>query len=94
MIDFLTPVSKAVIAHREVLSEGVLGKQILPYSEKGELPALEKVKFAILGVKENRNDEDYMGEEINFDSCRKAFYSLYAGNWKYKIADLGDIEKG
>lgn len=94
MIDFLTPVSNAVMAHREVLSEGVLGKQILTYSEKGELPELEKVKFAILGVKENRNDEDYMGEEINFDSCRKAFYSLYAGNWKYKIADLGDIEKG
>jgi len=94
MIDFLTPVSKSVLAHKEVLSEGVLGKQILIYSEKDELPALEKVKFAILGIKENRNDVDYMGEEIDFDSCRKAIYSLYAGNWKYKIADIGDIEKG
>jgi arginase family enzyme len=94
MIDFLIPVSKSVIAHKEVLPAGVLGKQILIHSEKGELPDLEEVKFAIIGIKENRNDVDYMGEEIHFDSCRKAFYSLFPGNWKYKIADLGDIEKG
>ena len=94
MIEFLTPVSKAVLAHREVLPNGVLGKNIAVYGNEGELPELKNVKFAILGVKENRNDIDFIGEELSFDAIRKSFYSLYPGNWSYDIIDIGDIEKG
>jgi formiminoglutamase len=94
MIEFLNPVSKTVLAHREVLPNGVLGKNIAVYGNTGELPTLENVKFAILGVKENRNDIDFIGEEICFDEIRKSLYSLYPGNWSYSIIDLGDIEKG
>ena len=32
MIDFLTPVSKTVLAHREILPSGVLGKHISVHS--------------------------------------------------------------
>src|SRR5690554_4747006 len=94
MIDFLSPVSKKVLAHREVLPPGTLGKLIRVHAEKGELPSFEGIKFAIFGVKENRADEDFMGEEINFDPYRKAFYSLYPGNWSHGIMDIGDIENG
>ena len=94
MIDFLTPVSKSVVAHREILPSGVLGKQILMHLKAGELPDLKDVKFAILGIKENRKDVNYIGEELNFDAVRKAFYSLYPGNWTHKLIDLGDIENG
>jgi hypothetical protein len=64
MIEFLSPVSKSVIAHREVLPAGVLGKQIEIHGTKGELPHLKNVRFALLGIKENRNDIDYMGGEV------------------------------
>ncbi|MCW8980764.1 MAG: formimidoylglutamase [Altibacter sp.] len=94
MIEFLTPVSKSVLAHREVLPAGVLGKQIEVYAEQGTLPSLSQVKFAILGVKENRNDINFLGGEPTFDAFRKAFYALYPGNWNHKIIDIGDIEKG
>ena len=94
MIEFLTPVSKTVLAHREVLPNGVLGKNIRVHANTGELPDLENVKFAILGVKENRSDVDFIGEEICFDEIRKSLYSLYPGNWPYSIIDMGDIEKG
>ena len=94
MIEFLTPVSKTVLAHREVLPNGVLGKNIRVYANTGELLDLENVKFAILGVKENRSDIDFIGEEICFDEIRKSLYSLYPGNWPYSIIDMGDIEKG
>ena len=94
MIEFFSPVSKSVLAHREVLPNGVLGKQISVHSIKGLLPALENVSFAILGIKESRNDVDYIGESLCFDEVRKALYSLYSGNWTHKIIDLGDIEKG
>jgi len=88
MIEFLSPVSKKVIAHREVLHLGVLGKEIKVYHTKGDLPDLTNVKFAILGIQENRNDVNYMGAEVCFDAIRKSFYELYSVNWSYKIVDL------
>ena len=94
MIEFLSPVSKSVIAHREVLPTGVLGKQIKIHHKKGELPELKQVKFALIGIKENRNDVDYMGGEVSFDAIRSELYSLYPGNWTHRIADFGDIDKG
>lgn len=94
MIEFLSPVSKKVMAHREILPLGMLGKQIEAHSKTGVLPNLKDVKFALLGIKENRGDVDFIGADISFDSYRKALYSLYPGNWNYKIIDIGDIEKG
>ena len=94
MIEFLSPVSKKVVAHREVLPLGVFGKQIAIHSKKGELPNLKGVSFALLGIKENRNDVNYMGAEVNFDELRKSLYGLFPGNWTKKVVDLGDIEKG
>jgi arginase family enzyme len=94
MIEFLSPVSKKVLAHREILPIGTLGKQIEAHAKTGELPSFKDVKFAILGIKENRADVNFIGANISFDSYRKALYSLYPGNWNYKIIDLGDIEKG
>ncbi|WP_339699206.1 formimidoylglutamase [uncultured Marixanthomonas sp.] len=94
MIEFLSPVSKKVIAHKEVLPEGVLGKKIETHTNLGELPDLKNVKFAILGILENRNDVDYIGETISLDAFRKALYSLYPGNWSQTIIDIGNINKG
>ncbi|TDI72944.1 MAG: arginase, partial [Bacteroidetes bacterium] len=94
MIEFLSPVSKKIIAHREILSQGVLGKEIAIHTKKGSLPNLKGVQFALFGVKENRNDVNYMGADVCFDELRKALYALYPGNWPQKVVDLGDIEKG
>jgi formiminoglutamase len=94
MIEFLSPVSKSVTAHREVLPLGVLGKKIKIHSELGEIPDLKDVKIAILGIKENRNDVDYTGAAISLEAFREELYSLYPGNWIYNIVDLGNIENG
>jgi len=94
MIEFLSPVSKKVIAHREVLPQGVLGKEIAIHKMKGDIPNLKGVRIALVGVKENRNDVNFIGGELCFDALRKALYGLYPGNWAQRIADLGDIEKG
>lgn len=94
MIDFLSPVSKRVLAHLETLPAGTLGTQIQIHADKGDLPEIQGVTFAILGIQENRNNVDFIGEEVCFDSYRESFYSLYPGNWGHKIIDLGDIQKG
>lgn len=94
MQEFFTPVSKSVLAHREILPELVLGKQIAIHSQRNGFPEFSNCKLVLFGVKESRNSINYRGEVPNFDSIRKAFYSLYAGNWQHKIADLGDIAPG
>ncbi|MCT8340579.1 formimidoylglutamase [Flavobacteriaceae bacterium TK19130] len=93
MTEFLSPVSNAVLAHKEVLPEGSLGKHIFCHTTSG-MPEVKAHGFAIVAVSENRNDINYMGEEVELDGYRKAFYSLYPGNWKRPIFDLGTIAKG
>ena len=94
MIQYLTPVSKSVVAHREILPNGVLGKQINIYQNEAHWPDLKGVKFVLLGVREHRNDVDYMGGSLDFDAVRKSFYGLYPGNWPLSLVDLGDIVPG
>jgi len=92
--NFLTPVSDAVLAHNELLTQQALGKKIKVHSRQNGIPDLEYVQLAIIGVQENRNDVNYIGAELNFDSIRKTLYTLFPGNWHTTLADLGDIEQG
>ena len=92
--NFLSPVSDAVLAHKELLAPQALGKKIKVHSKQHGIPDLENIQLAIIGVKETRNDVNYMGGEIHFDSIRSAFYALFPGNWHQNIADLGDINPG
>jgi len=92
--NFLTPVSDNVLAHKELLSQQALGKIMKIHSEQEGLPDLEDVALAIIGVLENRNDVNYIGEDLSFDTIRISLYSLFPGNWHSTIADLGDIKKG
>lgn len=93
MIEYLSPVSEEISIYQEALPTAVLGKEIEIYSGD-TLPSFKNVKFALFGVKENRADVILNDSDLCFDSYRKAFYSLYPGNWNYKIVDLGDIQRG
>ena len=92
--NFLSPVSDSVLAHNELLSAQALGRKLKIHSNQLGFPDLEDVSIAIIGVLENRNDVNYLGEEFHLDEIRKTFYGLFPGNWYTTIADLGDIEKG
>lgn len=94
MQEFFSPVNKTVLAHREVLPDNVLGKQLQIYTQRNGFPELTDCKFALFCIKESRNSVNFNGNYPSFDSIRKSFYSLFAGNWHYKIADLGDIAPG
>jgi len=50
--------------------------------------------LVLLGVLENRNDINYLGEQLSFNETRKAFCELFPGNWKMPIVDIGDIYPG
>ena len=92
--NFLSPVSDLVLAHNELLSPQAMGRKIKIHSEQHGIPDLEDVNIAIIGVLENRNDVNYIGEEFQLDEIRKSFYGLFPERWNTTIADLGDINKG
>lgn len=93
-LNFLSPVSDAVVAHTELLSDQALGKKVRIHSSQEGMPDLEDTSLAIIGVMENRNDVNYMAEELSFDAVRVSLYNLFPGNWNSTIADLGDIKRG
>jgi formiminoglutamase len=92
--NFLSPVSDEVLAYTELLSQQTLGKKIKIHSKQSGVPDLEGVKIVIIGVLENRNDVNYIGEELYFDNIRKSLYALFPGNWDTEMVDLGDILQG
>lgn len=92
--NFLSPVSDQVLAHNELLSTQALGRKLRIHSNQHGIPDLDDVDIAIIGVLENRNDVDYIGEEFQLDEIRKSFYGLFPGSWNTIVADLGDINKG
>ena len=91
---YFLPVSETLHAHCAVLPKQTIGNSLTIYTEKQGFPELKNVDIVVFGVKENRNDVDYQNETLNFDTVRKAFYSLYPGAWSSKIADIGDIVMG
>ncbi|MFV9552495.1 formimidoylglutamase [Algibacter sp. PT7-4] len=92
--NFLSPVSDSVLAHNELLSAQALGRKLKIHSIQHGIPDLDGVQIAIIGVLENRNDVNYIGEEFQINEIRKSFYGLFPGSWNTTVADLGDIEKG
>ncbi len=93
MIDFLTPVSKEVLAHAKIQEEQALGFQTQFHTDN-EFPEIKKGDLVIVGVLENRNDIHYIGEVLSFAEIRKSFYELFPGNWTQNIVDIGDIKPG
>ena len=91
---FLSPVQDLVLAHNGLLSTQMLGRKLKIHSQQNGIPELDDVKIAIVGVLENRNDINYIGEEFQLSEIRKSLYALFPGNWYETIADLGDILKG
>lgn len=71
-----------------------LGEFISVYSSKSSFPDLDKVKIALIGVKEDRAAVNNEGCANAPDVVRKYFYNLYPSFHSIKIADLGNIKAG
>ena len=77
---YLSPVQDLVLAHNELMSNQALGKKIKIHSAQNGIPDLKDVKIAIIGVLENRNDINYIGEDFQLNEIRKCLYELFPGN--------------
>jgi hypothetical protein len=91
-INFLEPISESLLAFIEGLSSQHLGRKMVLHSPK-DFPDLNKIKIAIVGVLEDRNENNQQ-KKVDLTSLRKHFYAMFPGNWSQTIADLGDIKAG
>ncbi len=64
------------------------------YSTIDEFPDLEGMDMAIIGVPESRNAWNNAKCEQAPDIIREHFYALHQGEFKHKIADLGNLRIG
>ena len=64
------------------------------HTSKTNFPELENIDMAIIGVCEDRRAYSNIGCALAPDKVRTYLYSLYPGNYKPRIADLGNIQAG
>ena len=91
--DFLSPVHDDLLDEIRDLNAQTIGANISLHTRQSGIPEMEGVHVAIFGVRENRRAIQN-SEVPSFFNLRKNFYGLYPGNWRMKLADLGDIEPG
>ncbi|MGJ8685619.1 MAG: formimidoylglutamase [Nonlabens sp.] len=92
--EFLKPVNDAAQAHAMLQPQHSIGNVIKIHTSHTGLPQLDGVQMVLIGVLENRHDENALLQIQNVDPVRKQFYELFPGNWALNIVDLGDIHPG
>ncbi len=71
-----------------------LGEVFSTYSVENGFPDLADIDLAVFGVDEDRNSVDNHGCAMASLSVREYLYRLLPGNYKTRVADLGDIMRG
>ena len=90
--EFLVPVKDTILAKNDNFSPYQLGNTMLIHQQ--ELPDLEDVRIAIIGVGEERNAVNNIGCMDAPDLVRSELYALSSFDYLVKIADLGNIKEG
>jgi arginase family enzyme len=90
--DFLAPISNEILSYIEGLSSQHLGSKIVLHTDE-QVPDLNKIDIAIIGVLENRGDKNAISD-VDLSDVRKELYGMFPGNWNAAIADLGNVLSG
>lgn len=92
LIDFFSPIDSTEIFGDQEWINSQYGKKVEIYDR--EFPALVGVDIAFIGVMDDRKAIDNKGCANAPDAFRKQFYKLHEGDYKTRIADLGNIKQG
>lgn len=90
--DFLVPLDSEILKHIQEQSAQHLGSKIVLHTNDS-VPDLDKINIAVIGVLDNRGDRNAK-TDVDLNAIRKELYSMFPGNWKASIADLGDVLAG
>lgn len=75
-------------------AEKRLGNKVNIFREKEHFPSIEDLDIAIIGVKEDRKSLNNAGCSEAPDLIREYLYNLFNGDYRTRIADLGNIRRG
>lgn len=89
--DFLSPTTELLRKYQRSSNDFCLCQFIEPFTETQQL---HNYKLALVGVEEIRNTTYRENSDLKLDKIRQAFYSLYPGNWKARIVEMGNIQQG
>ncbi|MFL2665806.1 MAG: formimidoylglutamase [Flavobacteriaceae bacterium] len=89
--DFLAPIEGSILNYIDKLPVSSIGKNLSINDEKIDL---SKIDIALIGLNEYRGSSSSNSNYIKPNSFRKQFYSLYSGDWKVNLVDLGDVING
>ena len=92
-LESLVPVSEEVFSSMVLNPKQALGKNIEIHTDQLGFPELNDCSIAIVGLLEIRNSF-FPTAKFKLEDFRKSFYSLFPGNWNFKICDLGDLPNG
>ena len=86
IFELIRPLDYDFLKFIDGLPSQSLGKKVTFHSG-ASFDSFSSYKIAIVGVLDNRGLEN--GDDlVDVSKIRKAFYSLYPGNWTSKIIDL------
>jgi formiminoglutamase len=87
---FFTPVDEALFDNISSVSSFVKSINI----NSSKIPDLKGHEIALIGITENRADEQNEGVAKAANEIRTKLYNLKRGSGTYKIIDLGDLNNG
>ena len=90
--NYFNPVSEAIIDFKSKLNQNQIGSHVTCYYDD-VFPDINNTDIAIIIVPENRGSSIKLESSAYF-SFRKSFYSLFRGNWQFRIKDFGDLKLG
>ncbi len=92
-LESLIPVSEEALSSMVLNPNQALGKNIEIHTAQQGLPELDGCSIGIVGLSEIRNSF-FPTSTYKLADFRKYFYSLFPGNWNFKICDLGNLPDG
>ncbi len=93
-LDFINPLPADLITADTSANTELLGNVVQRYTEGAQVPDLEGVKMAIIGVPEDRGSLRNRGCSLAPNEIRKKLYELAIGNSTPKLVDLGNVVNG
>jgi len=89
--EFFSPIEMEGL---EELPENALGNSIRTFLAGKSFPELKGIHIAVFGAEEERRAVNNPGCGASANAVRPQLYHLFQGNYKCKIADLGNIVQG
>ncbi|WP_025124921.1 formimidoylglutamase [Myroides odoratimimus] len=90
--ELLRPINNELITYIDGLQSQCIGKKVTFFSG-GSFENEGRYNIAIIGISDNRGNGEGVSI-VDITKIRKAWYSLYPGNWGVNIIDLGDVVAG